>query len=386
MNPPAPKEEHWAQLHLPCWNWSVSVTSSTLCSFMAIIVSKKGSAPAQLVEKSEFEKERNLQEYIHQHPESIPVYEIREDKRLFVAAREFPTESGPIDALAVDKDGDIYIVETKLHRSSDKRAIVAQALDYGASLWKHSGDFSEFLKVLKDAVQETWKTSFQDKVKELFSLDDEQIEVLLEAMRINLREGSLKFVILMDAIDERLKDLITYVNQNSQFDIYAVQLEYYKHDEFEIVIPKLFGAEVKKDSGVSPRSSIRQKWDEQKILLDARQKMAEEEYVLFERIYRFAKEEADQIKFGTGAYGTFSPIFRKLSSKSLFTLGADKRLSFNFDWVVRDNPQIGDAYKLVLEKIGFHLPGDFKVTRPSVPISEWGPKTDAFIGAVKGLL
>jgi RecB family endonuclease NucS len=88
---------------------------------MAIIISKKGSRSADLVNKSDFARERNLQEYIYDHPESIPVYEVREDKRLLVAAREVPTESGSIDAFAVDKDGDLYIVETKLYRNPYRR-------------------------------------------------------------------------------------------------------------------------------------------------------------------------------------------------------------------------------------------------------------------------
>jgi len=68
---------------------------------MTIIVSKKGSSSAQVVNKSEFPLERNLQEYIYDHPETIPVYELREDKRLLVAARELQTESGPIDAFGL---------------------------------------------------------------------------------------------------------------------------------------------------------------------------------------------------------------------------------------------------------------------------------------------
>src|SRR4030043_1735155 len=102
---------------------------------MSIIISKKGQT-AQRLDKSDFEKEDYLQNYIHENPESIPVYEIEEDKKLLVVAREFPTESGPIDALAVDKDGDIYIVETKLFKNPDKRTVVVQALVYGALFWK----------------------------------------------------------------------------------------------------------------------------------------------------------------------------------------------------------------------------------------------------------
>ncbi len=351
---------------------------------MAIIISKTGSATAWVIEKSDFEREHNLQEYIHEHPESIPVYEIKEDKRLLVVAREFATESGPIDALAIDKDGDIYIVETKLYRNSDKRTVVAQALDYGASLWKHMPDFGEFLSVLEAASQAKWNVSLEEKMRTFFSMEDSQIELLLDTVKVNLRDGKLKFVILMDTIEERLKDLITYVNQNSQFDIFAVQLEYYRHDEYEILIPRLFGAEVKKD--VRGSDTTRHKWDEPKVLADARQRLSGEEYRAFDKVYTFAQQSADRINVGTGAYGAFSPIFLKLCSKSLFTLGADGRLSFNFDWVVRDNSQTGDAYKAAMERIGFKFSADWKVTRPGVPSKEWIPRVDAFIGALKKLL
>ncbi|MEI7425610.1 MAG: hypothetical protein WCK16_01620 [Candidatus Moraniibacteriota bacterium] len=59
---------------------------------MSIIISKQGQT-AQKLDKAEFEKEDYLQNYIHENPESIPVYEIAEDKKLFVVARELSTES-----------------------------------------------------------------------------------------------------------------------------------------------------------------------------------------------------------------------------------------------------------------------------------------------------
>ena len=228
---------------------------------MAIIISQKGKK-TQKVDKLDFEKEGNLQSYIHENPESIPVYEIEESKRLFVVAREFRTESGPIDALAVDKDGDIYVVETKLYKNSDKRTVVAQALDYGASLWRHS-DYGEFINLLNSEISKKFKVSFEEKVKDFFKIDEEQTGILLEAIRTNLQHGNIRFVILMDAVDDRLKDLIVYINQNSQFDIYAVQMEYYKFESYEIMIPKLFGVEVKKSMTSNSTGSPRRKWDEQ---------------------------------------------------------------------------------------------------------------------------
>lgn len=135
---------------------------------MAIIISQNGKN-AKKVDKSTFEKEDYLQDYIQNNPESIPVYEIEENKRLFVVAREFSTESGPIDAFAVDKDGDIYIVETKLYKNPDKRTVVAQALDYGAALWKHFGDFSEFVHRLDEETQNRFKMNFQQKIADFLS-------------------------------------------------------------------------------------------------------------------------------------------------------------------------------------------------------------------------
>lgn len=255
------------------------------------------------MDKSDFEKEDYLQNYIHENPESIPVYEIQEDKRLFVMAREFLTESGPIDALAVDKDGDIYIVETKLYKNPDKRTVVAQALDYGASMWKHMNDFDEFIHTLDDEVQNKFKMSLKNKLNDFFNLDGEQSKFVLDAMRMNLREGKIKFVILMDSMDERLKDLIIYVNQNSQFDIYAVQMEYYKFQDYEIMIPKMFGVEVKKSiKGVGIGKRMR--WNEEGFMAEL-QKMSQDNRKKILALLDFAKKENCLFGWGTGQ----TPVF-----------------------------------------------------------------------------
>lgn len=204
---------------------------------MPIIISQKGVASASVIDKSDFENEDKLQKYIHEHPEAIPVYEIHHDKRLWVVAREVDTRSGPIDALAVDKDGDVYLVETKLQRNSDKRRVVAQVLDYGASLWKHTPDFEAFLSLLDQHVRHKWGMNFQEKLKDSFDLDDERVGFVLASMRRNLEHGNFKFIVLMDAIDDALRDLITYINQKSQFDIYGVEVEFYRHLDYEILIP-----------------------------------------------------------------------------------------------------------------------------------------------------
>lgn len=213
---------------------------------MPIIVSQYGKNATKL-DKLSFGLENRLQQYIYDNPESIPLYDIKDDIQLLILAREFATNSGPIDAVGIDRDGELYLVETKLYKNPDKRTVVAQVLDYGASLWKSHNDFDDFLLQLNSHVQKQFGQSVTDKVKEYYGLDDKALQGILERMKQNLNGGNFKFVVLMDSMHDQLKDLVLYMNQNSKFDIYGVELEYYQHESFEIMIPKLFGAQVKKD-------------------------------------------------------------------------------------------------------------------------------------------
>lgn len=350
---------------------------------MAIIISR-GGKNAQRLDPSYFDSENYLQQYIYDNPESIPLYEIKEDIRLLILAREYPTNSGPIDALGVDKDGDIYLVETKLYKNPDKRTVVAQVLDYGASLWKSSIDFNDFTGRLNDGTQKQFNLGLNQKLTEFFDLDESELENLLSNMQNNLNKGNFQFVVLMDKLHAQLKDLMIFINENSRFTVYAVELEYYKYENHEILIPKLFGAEVKKDVR-SSSSSSRQRWNEQSMLEDARDRLGEDARY-FEQFYNFCKDHADQINFGTGVYGSFSPIFEKISPRSLVTLSTDKRMALNFDWFAKDNEQAAVRFKTSLEKLGFTFSEDYLRTRPAFPIEEWGPKVGEILGIIQELV
>jgi len=239
---------------------------------MAIIVSKNGKNAVK-IEKSSFRLEDQLQQYIYNNPETIPLYDIKEDIRLLVLAREFATNSGPIDALGIDKEGELYLIETKLYKNSDKRTVVAQVLDYGAALWSHFRDFDDFVNQVNIHIQKDFKQTLRERINDFFGLPEEEIQVLLDNLRNNLKGGNFKFVVLMDKLYDKLKDLIIFLNNNSEFTIYAVELEYYRHQDFEIIIPKLFGAEIKKDLGKSSPKII----PDDKAFLQAYQDKPEQE-------------------------------------------------------------------------------------------------------------
>jgi len=283
---------------------------------MAMIVTKNGKN-AQKIEKTKFGDEKELQEYIYENPEVIPMYEIDEDIKIIILMREFPTNSGPIDAIGVDEYGNIYIIETKLYRNSDKRLVLSQILDYGASIWSYYNDFSEFLSILDEGTHKKFNMGVKDKLTEFFQLEqEEQLEELLENIKQNLNKGIFKFVVLMDELEDRLKDLILFINKSSQFDIYAVEIEYYKFESNELMIPKIFGNEVKKDIDVaSSRSSERRKWDYESFFSELQKNVSSDIFQFSKNLYEKLSKLGD-IGFGTGALsGSYSPHFQTKDSE-----------------------------------------------------------------------
>jgi hypothetical protein len=310
---------------------------------MAIVISQNGQKAVK-VDKSSFDQEDRLQQYIYDNPDSIPLYDIKEDIRLLILAREFPTTSGPIDAIGIDADGELYIIETKLYKNPDKRTVIAQALDYGAALWKHADDFSEFLTILDNHTRQTFNLRATEKIQEFFQLPNKDIDTIIEKVRSNLNEGIFHFVVLMDQLDDRLKDLILYVNQNSQFDIYAVELEYYKHDTYEIVIPRIFGAEVKKD--IPTKKSLGRQWDWDSFKLRLAES-GEEAVTAARQIIDWAESNDIGIYWMTNQSGSFVLGFYTEGKKEFypFSVTGDAVITWNAPHQGDNSPQPFDQQK-----------------------------------------
>jgi hypothetical protein len=312
---------------------------------MPIIISNNGKGAVR-VNESQFEKEGHLQEYIYENPEMLPLYEIKEDIRFLILAREFPTNSGPIDAIGIDKEGDIYIVETKLYKNPDKRIVIAQVLDYGASLWKSSIDFSDFTATLDKNIRKKFNLGLSEKLSGYFELREEEVDSLMESVRKNLNEGKFRFVVLMDRLEDRLKDLIIFVNENSKFDIYAVELDYYKHESWEIMIPKLFGNEVKKSINI--KSSNSRTWDENGFFEDTKQYLSDPEKEVISDLYIFFKNNFS-VKFGNSpTRSSFLVQFNKDNAPlSLLEITAKGKIQFYLSSLIKRGIDITKVKELV---------------------------------------
>jgi hypothetical protein len=286
----------------------------------------------------------------------------------------------PIDALATDDEANLYLIETKLYKNPDKRLVLAQMLDYGAALWKAYSDPDDFVTRLDLLMQERSNQGLLTRLKESYGLEGEAANDFLVSLKRALSSGQFRFVVLMDTVDDRLKDLIAYVNANRSFDVIGIGLEFYRHQDLDILIPTVHGAEAKKQTTSKP--SARRAWDEQSFFADARARLAGDELRALEELHRWAKANSDDIAYGTGAQnGSFSPKFASVSRKSVFSAWSSGDLDVNFRWL-RDSDaakawrqRLGEA----LIREGFLLPSNFTDRFVSWPAVEWVTRAEAFI-------
>jgi len=237
-----------------------------------------------------------------------------------------------------------------------------------------------------------FKMPVNEKLKEYFGFEDGEVETFWNNVRANLNDGSFKFVVLMDKLHKRLKDLIVFLNQNSQFDIYAVELEYYKHDQFEIMIPKLFGAEVKKDIAVSSGgASSRKTWTLEDFWEDAKNRLSIEELECIKKIYKFAEETADDITLGTGSSsGSFNPKYDDISNRSFYTVFSDGRVAINVGYL-NDHKQAKQFYDVLNQHLDLKVLKNIDESRlihfyPRMQIKEVVENCDKFIEAIKDFI
>lgn len=170
--------------------------------------------------------EAELQEILAAHPELIPG--VRDGA---AACREFQSGVGPADVVVVDTNGDLTLVECKLAANPQiRREIVGQMFDYAARLWKLNID--EF-----DA---RWRVATG------MSLLASGDEGLREALARNLHHGRFRIVLAVDAINDRLKRMIEYLNAMSGPETTIIAVEYVRlvQDGIEILMPQTYGQEL----------------------------------------------------------------------------------------------------------------------------------------------
>jgi len=107
--------------------------------------------------------------------------------------------------------------------------------------------------------------------------------------------------------------------------VYAVECDYYEYEDYQFMIPNLYGAEVKK-SVSSGRSSERGHWDEESFFEELKNRTDEATVSIARELYDFGRENGE-ISFGTGketgsiTFKVYSEDDRKITVFTIYTSG-----------------------------------------------------------------
>jgi len=203
-----------------------------------------------VLEESDFTAETALQEAIKRNPEVIPVADLELDE-VVVVGRETPLPVGAIDLLLLDAEGQVIIVETKLSRSPDlRRQVVAQVLDYGASLWRTAPTMKDF----EALVLRYWHSNAceDERVKDATSLrqglepifkelrgEEWDYDTFETALAGNLANGKHVLVVIASGLMDGLsRDLLQYVNLCLNVPLYGVEIDVFETAARQLIVPR----------------------------------------------------------------------------------------------------------------------------------------------------
>jgi hypothetical protein len=203
-----------------------------------------------VLEESDFDAETALQEAIKRSPEVIPIADLDLDQ-VVVVGRETPVPAGAIDLLLVDAEGQVIIVETKLSRNPElRRQVVAQVLDYGASLWR----IAPTLKDFEDLVLRYWRSEAceDERVKDATSLrqgtepifgelceEDWSYDEFETSLAENLANGQhVLLVVASGLMDGLSRDLLQYTNLCLNMPLYGVEIDVFETEARQLIVPR----------------------------------------------------------------------------------------------------------------------------------------------------
>lgn len=217
----------------------------------------------QPVDETPFSAENRIQSMFNDNPDVIPGEDFGLDQ-LMVVGRESTLGSGYPDLIAVTKAGDVIIVEFKnVGNAQARREVIGQLLDYGASLWKERNTCEAF----DEQVAQRYFSSRYCQEKKLknkpsleaaaidffeFTARDEESEEddvpdsangqtladFKDALGKNLSSGTYVYIIVCPEIPETARNIIEYTSLCTNMRFYGVELEYFRHQNLDIVFPK----------------------------------------------------------------------------------------------------------------------------------------------------
>jgi len=161
--------------------------------------------------EARFASEADLERAISAHPEVLPSEDLALGP-LVALANQLDVGAGPLDLLAVDGQGRLVIVEFKRGTENpDVRQVVAQVLDYGASLWRLGYDeLEERCARCEPGLAGSLAEHVEGRLAEL-DVPDFDEEGFRRGVATCLDAGDFVFLYVGRDLDRRTRRIMTYL-------------------------------------------------------------------------------------------------------------------------------------------------------------------------------
>jgi hypothetical protein len=190
--------------------------------------------------EARFESEAELERAISSHPEVLPSEDLGLGP-LVCLANQLDFGSGPLDLLAVDGQGRLVVVEFKRGTENpDVRKVVAQVLDYGASLWQTTFDeledrCSRAEPGLTGSLQEHVSTSLA-----ALDIGEFDADAFRRGVETCLENGDFVFLYVGRDLDSRTRRIMTYLAEGPRMTFFAVEVDCYRDgtNQSAVLVPR----------------------------------------------------------------------------------------------------------------------------------------------------
>ncbi|MGH8925037.1 MAG: hypothetical protein ACRDWA_10430 [Acidimicrobiia bacterium] len=278
-----------------------------------LLLYRSGQAPWVKIAGSSYRDEEELRTLLVKTPEVIPLGDLQgsESTVQLTVAREAPLGSGSADLLWIDSEGRLTIVEVKLRSNPEiRREVLAQALSYAAYL--QGMPIDEFIDhlvgpYLANAHGPEVAGLDLPAVFSRITGSDVEPDDFSAGLKENLETGRFRILIVVGEPHPQLKRSVSYVNGHADFEIYLVEVGFYRSEDgfHEIIAPRILDIAGDKPAGAPARSG-RRRWT-----LDAYFDQVREDYSnalgplenMHERLKALSEQGLIEFRFGGGAQG-----------------------------------------------------------------------------------
>jgi hypothetical protein len=209
--------------------------------------------PERVVAETALPTEAELHDALTRHPQLIPMSDVGLGDAV-VVGRESGLAAGYADLVLIDERGRLCLVEVKNEGNPDTRRVIAQLLDYAASLWGLGLDEFEQRVVHPFLLQEGVSPlpSVAEYVVSAIEGDGD-VDELADQLAQTLAAGEFALVVAAPRIPVGVQRVLEYLNARGQ-RMFGLEVSYFR-GQVECFVPRLVVKPLTADPGGESRGA-----------------------------------------------------------------------------------------------------------------------------------